>query len=262
MTPMNNLSNFNLGAAICSLALSLVYPALSQTDSRQNAQGVLEKAEHIEYEHAMAARQKELDRLNEDIENGKKHSYELEQILNAVGNEISQAKSRRDQLVLLRKEQPKVLEIISMRLEAENLKTEGLIMLEAAQKKALDALGKRGEEAEQRTNLQALEMKLFAEKTLAKSTRSEESRQKQEPSVTELRKKLEKAERAASNASAAAGEAMRAASLKLQQASNAAAKAESRRIELGLDEIPQLPTGKQNLEPPKEKAPKKRQPKH
>ena len=234
---------------------------MSQADHNQNAQGVLEKAERIEYEHAMATRQRELDRLNEDIQNGKKHASELEQVLNTVGSELSQAKARRDQLVLLRKEQPKVLEVISMRLEAENLQTEGLMMLEAAQKKALDALGKQADEAEQRTTLQALEMKLFAEKSLSKSTQFEEPVQTQEPKVSDLRKKLEKAERAAANATAVSREAMRAAALKLKQANNAAAKAESRRIELGLDEFLQLSTEKRNVEPPKEEAPKKKQPK-
>jgi hypothetical protein len=241
---------------LCTMVL-ITSSAMSQTGDREKTQELLKKAEQIEYEHTMAAKQREVDRVNEDIQNGKKHADDLEKMINTLGTELSGAKSRRDQLALVRRQQPKVLEVISMRLEAENLRAEGLMMLEAAEKKALDALLKRNEEAEQRNTLNALEMKVFAAKFIG----SDEPAPKQDPSLTELRKKLEKAERTANNAGTIAREAMKAASLKLQLANNAAASAENRRMELGLDEIPQLPVQNRPVEPPTPDAPKKQRPK-
>ena len=242
-----------------SLATVLAHPALCETKPRASAQELLEKARQSEYERKLAAKQTALDRLAEDLKKGKEQADGLEKMIDTLGSAVTEANGHFDELTALRRIQPKVMEVISLKLEAEGLRVEGLKLLRAAQTKTLDALAKRNEEIDLRTALSAAEMRLFAKKSLGSSAGPEilESGPNKPLSLTEQRRALEKAERAAETAETIAREAMQTASSRLRQADAAAAKAENRRVELGIEEIPSVPVEKRGVEPSPKAAPAK-----
>ena len=242
---------------ICGLAIAIVHPALCETTPPQDAKGLLNKARQSEYERKMGLKQTELDRLSEDLKKGKQQGEGLQKMIDSVGAAIVEANGRLDRVTAQRNHQPKVMEIISLKYEADKMRVDGLRMLEGAQTKALTALARHNEVIDLRTTLGSLDMKTFAEKALTKPGEADvaDSGSKKSQSGGELRKALANAERAASAAEIAAREAMQAATAKLQQADAAAEKTEQRRIELGIDDISNLPGD--SVVPAPQVAPKK-----
>ena len=260
MNPFHKaIPSFSRGL-ILSLAVAITHPALCEPAAGPNAQALLEKARQSDYERKMAVKQTEMDRLDEDLKKGKQQAEGLQKMIDSVGTAIAEANGRLERVTSQRNHQPKVMEVISLKYDAEKLRVEGLKMLGAAQAKALDALAKHNEVTDLRTTLGALEMKLFAEKALAKNGDiiGAESGPKKSQSGGELRKNLAAAERNAASAEMAAREAMHAATQKLQQADAASEKAEKRRMELEVEDVSNLPGDKAGAEPASQEAPKRR----
>ena len=247
---------------ILCVAVAMARPALCETGTRENAQVLLDKARQAEYERKMAAKQTEMDRLNEDLKKGNEQAEGLQKMVESVGTALVEANGRLDRVTGQRNHQPKVMEVISLKYEAEKLRVEGLKLLEGAQSKAMAAQARHNEVTDLRTTLGALEMKIYAEKVLSKSddvpTPEHGPKKSQGPQPgAEMRKNLAAAERNASSAETTAREAMQAATQKLQQADAAAEKAEKRRMELGVEDVSGLPVDKLGADSERQEPPKK-----
>lgn len=217
------------------LSLLMPLPAFSETTSRHNASVLLDEAKKAEYERKIAAKQTEMDRLNEDLKKGTKEMDTLEKSTQKVGTAADDAAKQLEQLTAQKKRAAAELELLNLRIEAERLKGEGLRMLQAANRKAHEAVAKRNDETDARSAVIAAEARQLATKAPAPQEDSGPAKPagKNEPTVTDLRKKLAKAERATATAESQAREAMTSATARLQQAESAAAKAEKKQTEIG-----------------------------
>ena len=238
-------------SALCLLAIALASPAFSETASSQNVRTLLDEAKKSAYERKVSAKQKEMDRLSEDLTKGNEEIDGLEKSVEKVGTAVTDTAAHLDQLAADKKRVTQELELINLRIEAEKVKAEGLRLLETANRKSLDALAKRNEETELRTSIGAMELRQIEAKAPPDIVASgpETRVAKGGLTLTELRKKLEKAEGATSRANLIAREAMTTASSRLQQAETAAAKADKKQGEVALEKNPGFPGGNDPLKP-------------
>ena len=230
-------------------AFAMPRPAFSETASRHDASALLDEAKKSEYERKIAAKQTEMDRLNEDLKKGEKELETLDKGIQKVGTAESEATKQLEQFTAQKKRATAELELLSLRIEAERIKGDGLRMLQSANRKALDAMAKRNEETTAKTALVAAETRQLGTKSSPPDVASGPAKQtaKNEPTLTDWRKKLAKAERASGTADHQAREAMTAASTRLQEAEKAAAKAEKKQAEIGQDKNPGFPGGNDPL---------------
>ena len=237
---------------IVNAALAFVHPAFAQTGAADNAKGLLDKAKQSEYERKMGLKQTELDRLSEDMKKGKEQGEGLQKLVDSVDTAIVEAMGNLDRVTGQRNHQPKVAEVLGLKFEAQRMRVDGLKMLKAAQAKALDAVNKHNEVLDLKTTLGALEMKTFAEKALSGGPDAAPADTGKKSSLpgSEQRRSLASAEKDAATVETAAREAMQAATLKLQQADATAAKAEKRRMDLGVEDITSLPVDREGLDAP------------
>ena len=245
-------------AAILTLATSRL--AFAEPPGRHNAKALLEESKVIDYEQRIAAKKTEMDRLNEDLKKGADEIDALEKRIQKVGGAADDANKQLDQLTSLKKRASVELELLNLRIEAERLKGEGLRLLQAANRKLQDAAAKRNEETTARTALVAAETRQFATKAPAAAADSGPAKlhvAKNEPTLTEWRRKLEKTERATALAESHAREAMAVAGTKLQEAEAAAAKAEKKQEDLALEKDPSFPGGNDPLNADAKPAKKK-----
>ena len=269
---MNTIPKHTATLAVCLtwiLAMSVPQPASGETKSTESAQALLEEAKLNELERKIAAKQTELGRLNEDLNKARQQADGLEKSIEKVGTAVIESNGHLDQLAGQKTRLAEMLELVTLRIEAEKMKAEGLRMLGKAQSKSLDAVARHNEETDLRTNIAGAEMSLLSPKALpiVGAADGQESGQNRQGNPVELRKRLDKVSHTTSTANIAAREAMTAASAKLQQADAASAKAARRGSELGIDEIPELPGGKDGLDlsatlPSRDTAPGKKKPKH
>jgi hypothetical protein len=240
-------------ACVCSLTLAGF--AFTQTDAPENAQSLLEKVKRRDLDRQMAAKQTELDRLAEDLAKGNKEAETMQANIDTTGNLLKESGTNLNRLISQRKRLEQVIELTTLRIEAEKLKAEGLQMLADAQAKSLAALTKRAEETDLRANLGATELKLLAPGAADAATdpAAKEASSKLRTGLAELRKKLLTGETSAVNAEKIARDAMRSASSKLELADIASVKAKRKaaNVEGDLPEIAEKPL---DLE---EKAPDK-----
>ena len=234
---------------VCVLALTSLPRAMSQSGSEGNAKVLLNEAKKKQQERKQAAMQKELDRLIEDVKKGKQESADLEQSISKVGNAVAESKSSLDQLAGRRKNVTQDLELLGLRTEAEKLKAEGLTLLNTAHEKAKDALAKRNEELDLKTAIVSAEIQKALDAEIAADSEARRLSSESGPSLTELRRNLDKAQNRSSLADYKAREAMEAASRKLQQAEAAAAKVEKKQAEFASEKVPSSPGGKAPLTP-------------
>lgn len=220
------------------ISIAMPRPAFSQTASEPNIGALLNEAKKGEHERKIAAKQTELDRLNEDLKKGAKETESLDKAAQKAGGAASDATKQLDLLTLQKKRATREMELLVSRMDAEKIKGEGFKMLEIANRKASEAVAKRNEENETKAAIVMAEMRQIAAKApqLTGETLPPVAIAKNEPTLTELHKKLARAERAASTAAYQAREAMAAATARLQDAENAAAKVEKKREEIGLAE--------------------------
>jgi hypothetical protein len=220
-----------------------------ESGASANAKALLDEAKRTQTERRVAAKQKELDRLGEDLRKGKDEMDELQKSIYKVGNAVTESTSQLEKLGGQKKQHTEELELANLRIEAEKLKSEGLKLLSAAHSKAVEAISKRNEELDLKTTLVSAEIRQISGTKTAKAESSGKKGDdsKSAPTVTELRRQLEKAERASALAAYRAREAMDTASQKLQQAEAAAAKAEKRQGEIALERSPGFPGGNDPL---------------
>jgi chromosome segregation ATPase len=228
---------------IWTLAMSAPLPASAETRKAENAQALLDEAKTTALERKIATKQTELDRLAEDLHKAKLQADGLEKSIEKVTAAIAESNGHLDQLASQKKRLLEILEIVTLRSDAERTKVEGLKMLANAQKKSLDAIAKCNDETELKSGIARVEMGLLSPKELQIIGAAEgpDSATGKRGNATEMRRKLGKVSYAASAANTSAREALTAASAKIQQADAAGAKASARGSELGIEEIPNLP---------------------
>lgn len=234
---------------VCAFAVTMSPSALAETGSTGDAKALLEAAKKSQLERKLAAKQTELDRLGEDLKKGKQEIDDLQKSIYSVGNAVTETTGHLNRFGGQKKSHTQELELVNLRIDAEKLKSEGLKLLSTAHAKSMEALAKRSEELELKTTLVAAEIRALSGTATAKATAPEGkgSKAKAAPTITEMRKQLVKAENATAVASFRAREAMETASAKLQQAESAAAKAEKKQTEIGLDKNPSFPGGNDPL---------------
>lgn len=245
-------------ASILTFATSRL--AFAETPGGHNAKALLEESKLIDYEQRIAAKKTDLDRLNEDLKKGADEIDALEKRIQKVGGAADDANKHLEQLSSLKKRASAELELLNLRIEAERLKGEGLRLLQAANRKLQDAAAKRNDETTARTALVAAETRQLATKAPAVAADSGPAKThvaKNEPTLTEWRKNLEKTERATVLAETHAREAMAIAGAKLQEAEAAAARAEKKQEELALEKDPSFPGGNDPLNADAKPAKKK-----
>jgi len=209
------------------LALTALPHAKGQPGSVENATALLNEAKKTQHERKRAAKQKELDRISEDVNTGKKEVADLEKTMAQVGSAVNESKSNLDLLAGRRMSATQDLELLAIRSEAEKLKAEGLALLNTAYALAMDAMARRKQELDLKAAIVSAEIQKLPE-----SGNVAESGPKKDktdiPSVSELRKNLAKAEARTPLADYRARQAMEAASQKLRQAEAVAAKVEKK----------------------------------
>ena len=211
------------------------HAAFSEAPSAKDAITLLDEAKKSDYQRKLAAKQTELDRLNEDRTKATKEIEALETSVQKAGAAVDDATKNLDLLSLQKKRTTRELELLELRITAEKLKSEGLKMLQSANKKAQEAVTRRNEEADARAAIVALETRQIVAKSPMPVAASgpAPAPSKNEPTLTELKRKLDKAETAATKAAYQAREAMSAATARLREAEAAAAKAEKKQAEAG-----------------------------
>ena len=219
--------------AICAVAVALATlpRALSEPATEANAKGLLDEAKKNQQERKRAAMQKELDRLNEDVKKGKQEMADLEQSISKVNNAAAETKGSLDRLAGRKRNVNHDLELLALRTDAERLKAEGLALLNAAHAKAMEALTKHNEELDLKTALLSAEIQKASESGKTGDAEPRKTRNESSPTLTELRRNLDKAQTKCALADYRAREAMDTASLRLQQAEAAAAKVEKKQAE-------------------------------
>lgn len=237
--PPISLPTYVLVASLSSLAL--LTSARSQADSPKDAQLILQQVKQREAERQQAAKQTELERLNQDLQRGQKESETVQQSIASMQGAIGQTSSQLDQLGSEKNRLSQELEVTTLRIDAERQKVEGLRLLSEAQSRSLEALEKRNNETELRASIGAAELKIMSPPpTDPENTdlKNPEPRSKLWSEIAELKKKLAKSELATLAAQKTAREATRAASSKLQLADIAATKAKKRAVDLGVEAAP------------------------
>ena len=223
---------------VLAATIGLIFspPVFSETKSPEDAQALLQEVKKRDLERQIAAKQTELNRLNEDLTKGRKESDDLKRSIDGMGVAILETTSHVDQLSAEKTRLTQALEVTNLRIEAEKLKLHGLKMLSDAQSKALGTLTNRIEDTDLRATVGTAELKLMSDGPLLDGgdPAAAESSSKLKSQITELKKKRAKNERTTLEANTAAREAMQAASSKLQLADVAAGKAKKRADELGL----------------------------
>ena len=233
-------------AGVCLLGLAA--SALAQTAEPDNAKTLLEKVKRRDLDRQITARQTDLDRLAEDLAKGHKEAENMQANVEATSNLQKESATHLSQLLSQRKRLDQVIQLTTLRIEAERLKAEGLQLLADAQGKALVALTKRAEETDARAGLGGAELKLVAPADAAPGT---DAAAKTHPSLVDLRKKLALSESAAASAEKIARDAMRAASSKLELADIAGLKAKKKAagVESDLPEIAEKPVDLEEKKP-------------
>ncbi len=236
---MNHQTNHN---TLVSLAIAFIFTltiipyAVSEQAAPGNAKALLDEAKKNQVERKRAAMQKELDRLDEDLKQDQTELVEVEHNIADVGNAVNESKKNTESLAGRRKNVTQDLELLALRAEAEKLKTEGLNLLNIAHEKAKEALTKRSEELDIKRAIVSAEFV----KTEEVQTGSESARSVKSDSfrtMSELRRNLDKAANKAALANYRAREAMDAASKRLHQAEDAAAKVEKKQAEFASEKL-------------------------
>lgn len=213
------------------LAFAFPQRAFCEDKSHGAEQALLEEAKKSELEHKMAGKQSVVDRLKEDQKNEQQEIDELDKSRAKVSKATADAAGRLESLGADQKRMTRDLESLGKRMAAEKIKIEGLRLLGIANAKRREALAKRSIETGLKTKLAASEVRILAAKSGLDPVAAGPSRghSKQEPTLTELRKELAKAEQATINANSIARQALEAASEKLRQADAVGAKTGSKR---------------------------------
>lgn len=239
--------SFLLAAVIAVAAFS---PAMAQEADQENARSLLMELKQRDLERQVVAKQREIERTNGDLRLARMQAQKLQESIDATNSLMGDTATYLEQLQAQKGRLEQVVELTSLRIDAEKQKVDGLKALGEAQFKALESVIKHIEETETRANLVGAELKVLNETPNLEPVAEGPGGSKTPPEIVELRKKAAADKQALAAMDKAASEAMRSAALKLEAADVAAIKAKRKAIDLGLDE--KLPAGAEKA--PAEKA--------
>src|ERR1043166_4811330 len=239
----------------CLLAFTTLPRAMGEPAAGADAKALLVEAKKNLHERKRAAKQKELDRMMEDAKKGKQEAADLEQSMSKVTNAVAGAKSNLDQIAGRKKSATQDLELLGLRAEAEKLKAEALGLLNAANAKALEALTRRNEELDLKTAIISAEIQKATDEEIGTDAEAKRLRSESGPSLTELRRNLDKAQNKTVLADSRAHEAMNAASRTLRPAEAAAGRVEKRQAEFDAEKTAGTPAANAPAKPKAKKNP-------
>jgi chromosome segregation ATPase len=222
---------------VAALAVgSALSAAVAQEADQENARSLLLELKQRDLERQVLSKQREIERTNGDLRLARMQAQKLQESIDATNSLVGDTATYLEQLQAQKVRLEQVVELTSLRIDAERQKVDGLKSLGEAQFKALESVIKHIEETETRANLVNAELRILNDTPNLEPVADGPSTSKTPPEIAELRKKAaaEKLSLAAMDKSA--GDAMRTAAQKLEAADVAAIKAKRKAIDLGLDE--------------------------
>ncbi len=232
-------------------AVGALPPAMAQEAGQENARSLLLELKQRDLERQVLSKQREIERTNGDLRLARMQAQKLQESIDATNSLMGDTATYLEQLQAQKTRLEQVVELTSLRIDAEKQKVDGLRALGEAQFKALESVVKHIEETETRANLVNAELKVLNDTPNLEPVAEGPGGTRTPPEIVELRKKAAADNPSLAAMDKAAGEAMRSAALKLEAADVAALKAKRKAIDLGLDE--KLPAGAEKA--PAEKAP-------
>lgn len=148
-----------LRTGICCLLLGSV--AWSEETAPEKARALLDTVTKSEQDRQIAAKQTEIDRLQEDKTKTESDSNALKQTLESTSNLTTETNDHLGTLTAESRRLQHELAIAEARIAAEQLKIAGLQALTDAQSKSLSALARHSEEAEARSQVMSAEMEVL-----------------------------------------------------------------------------------------------------
>ena len=225
-----------------ALAAAL-FAALAQTSSfaqeerAENAKTLLLELKQRDLERQVEGKKREIERTNGDLRLARMQAQKLQESIDATSSLMGDTSSYLEQLVAQKARLEQVVELTSLRIDAERQKVEGLKALGEAQFKALESVIKHIEETETRANLAAAELKGLSDAPqLEPVALGEAASTKLPPEIVELKKKAAAHKQILATMDKSANDAMKTAAVKLELADVAAIKAKRKAVDLGLDE--------------------------
>jgi chromosome segregation ATPase len=211
--------------------------ALAQDAQPENARSLLMELKQRDLERQVVAKQREIERTNGDLRLARTQAQKLQESIDATSSLMGDTSSYLDQLIAQKARLEQVVELTTLRIDAEKQKVDGLKALGEAQFKALESVIKHIEETEARTNLATAELKILNDTPeLEPVAEGPSGTSKTPPEIVDLRKKAAANKQSLAAMDKSASEAMRTAAVKLEAADVAAIKAKRKAVDLGLDE--------------------------
>ncbi|MEZ0257227.1 MAG: hypothetical protein ACAI37_18235 [Chthoniobacter sp.] len=198
-----------LSTGICLLLVGGA--ARSEEATPEKARALLDQVTKSEQDRQIAAKQTEIDRVQEDQAKTEKDSSDLQQTLESTSGLITETNDHLTTLTTESRRLQHELAIAEARIAAEQLKVAGLQALTDAQGKSLSALARRSEAAEARSHVMAAEMEILQAGKPAPSPVHDDS----QSDLGKARKALTAAEAKADAEERLAHEAMKAATAKM-----------------------------------------------
>lgn len=228
--------------------LSVASAVQAEEVQPENAKTLLLELKQRDLERQVEGKKREIERTNGDLRLARMQAQKLQESIDATGSLLGDTTAYLDQLTAQKARLEQVVELTTLRIDAERQKVDGLKALGEAQFKALESVIKHIEETETRANLAGAELKSMSDAPqLEPVALGEASSSKASPEILDLRKKAATHKQALLGMDKSANEAMKTAAVKLELADVAAIKAKRKAVDLGLDE--KLPAGKAEKTP-------------
>ncbi len=230
------------------VVLSVVSPVQAEEVQPENAKTLLLELKQRDLERQVEGKKREIERTNGDLRLARMQAQKLQESIDATGSLLSDTTAYLDQLTAQKARLEQVVELTTLRIDAERQKVDGLKALGDAQFKALESVIKHIEETETRANLAGAELRSMSDAPqLEPVALGESSSAKVSPEIIDLRKKAAAHKQTLAGMNKSANEAMKTAAVKLELADVAAIKAKRKAVDLGLDE--KVPAGKAEKAP-------------
>jgi uncharacterized small protein (DUF1192 family) len=193
----------------------------AEDSGSEQSQALLQKVKESELQRRIAIKQTEIDRLKEDLEKSNRDLDGAQKDMDATTLLIAASSANMDKLGTERKRLEQQLDLTDLRIEAEQKVNEGLKRLFGAQSSELEAINQRMAEIDVRSHLRQSEVELLS---AGKPVPGEDNDENGSPDFYKLKKTLSSDEMKSVSAETIARAAMKAASLRLESAQEAAAR--------------------------------------
>ncbi len=212
--------------------------AVEADEQREKPLVLLESVKKREIESQIAAKQIELQRLNEDLQKRQTEQDTLQQSMDSIAIAVAESNDLLEQYLARKKHLARALELTTQRIDAERLKVDGLKTLSDAQAKERDHVAKQFESTAIRSNIEGANFRILSQKQTPPEGEvlPKDGVTKLLSEIADLKKRLERSERNVIGAGKLAREAMSSATGKLLQAENATEKARKTAEDWGLNE--------------------------